>query len=838
MIAWIGPVVSSAVLVAATPYEARYDGRPAAHWAGQLASKDPDERERAAFALQNIACCVGVGTRVSGHVGALASALRDPDVDVRTAAASALGCTGADARSATKDLVGALRDPDAVVRRAAARALGRIPPDATAASALTLALHDEDAGVVETAAEALSWAVAVPESAVPHLIAALQRKERTWAEPSAMSETSPLRSIGEALANALAATGGVAVPALTRALSDPNPFVRQWAAIALYKMGRAAMPAAPALSRAARDEHVLVRCSAMRALGVLGVPDVPAARDALVGDAQLAGGEARPQAWDDEAVMIAALAMLCPPPTREEEDAARHGAEADIHAIRARLAAMPPPPLAAPAAAPLLVAALGDGSAKVRLAAAQALGLCGQDYAPAVDALVAALRSADEYLARDATLGLARLARTSPPVVAALTDAMARAEPAVRIRLVDALAAAGPEGGAALLGALRDPSCAVRLEAAGALLSAGVTSSDLERAVVGGLSTTIVLDLAHACHLAGRMEHAPAEAASLLVRALRNEDDHVAISAARALGCMDTDEATVALVSALRSDRRSLKDAAAEALSRTHRARAVTPLMDALESGDASLRRAIESILWAVGPDAKSAVPRLVVALDRPDPALRDAALRLLRRIGPDAREAMPRLVSLLSDPDARVRELAVAALGSIGAAAEGAVPDVVSAGREALGDMSPTALQALARMGPAGAKLAAPALLTAARRAHGMDVDVNSLAAIGAAGVATDEVVPLIAEIVSGPCPSCRKTAAEALGTIGPGAKDAVPALTAALLDDEPEARVAAAEALGRIGPAARSAIPTLEASLADPFECDAMNRAVAAALLAVRRE
>ena len=61
------------------------------------------------------------------------------------------------------------------------------------------------------------------------------------------------------------------VPALTAALSDPDPYIRAQAAFTLYHIGRpAAVSATPALERALRDADSTVRGEVSRALPALG----------------------------------------------------------------------------------------------------------------------------------------------------------------------------------------------------------------------------------------------------------------------------------------------------------------------------------------------------------------------------------------------------------------------------------------------------------------------------------------------------------------------------------------------------------------------------------------
>jgi HEAT repeat protein len=78
----------------------------------------------------------------------------------------------------------------------------------------------------------------------------------------------------EAAAGALAQLGrhalSEAVPALVKALTDPEPQVRDLASIALGSMGSKASDAVPALVRSLNDPVDYVRASAADALGAMG----------------------------------------------------------------------------------------------------------------------------------------------------------------------------------------------------------------------------------------------------------------------------------------------------------------------------------------------------------------------------------------------------------------------------------------------------------------------------------------------------------------------------------------------------------------------------------------
>jgi HEAT repeat protein len=278
------------------------------------ATENRDARCYAAFALGNI-----------GHVGkdavpALINALKDQDANVRWSAAAALGKIGPAAEDAVPALSDALKDQNGSVRSSAAAALGTIGP---AAKDTVLALNDAvndkytnatgalDAILRSTsvpelvtflrgreyagcrhlraeAAEALGRIGPAARAAVPALIDALKDPEEPERhrdpEPSdrpAPVERAPARTVRDRAAEALGKIGPAAkdaVPALSRALNDPDKAVGTRAAEALGRIGPAAKAAVPALLTAFKDDkRRAVGDRAAEALGRMG----PAAKTAV-----------------------------------------------------------------------------------------------------------------------------------------------------------------------------------------------------------------------------------------------------------------------------------------------------------------------------------------------------------------------------------------------------------------------------------------------------------------------------------------------------------------------------------------------------------------------------
>jgi HEAT repeat protein len=210
----------------------------------------------------------GVGGDASGLPKLLAE-LRSRDAEVRTRAAQALGDLGPDAQTAIPSLFKALKDRDENVARQAARSLRVIgAPSRDDLPLLIGGLRDASPRVRDYAVDALGKMGPEARLAVPELVQLLKAKET---DPELRQQAARcLGQIGPA-----AATQGV--PALSRALKDPEAMVREAAADALSKFGGQAKSAVPSLLAVLADRETTVRRAALSALAQIG----PEAREAL-----------------------------------------------------------------------------------------------------------------------------------------------------------------------------------------------------------------------------------------------------------------------------------------------------------------------------------------------------------------------------------------------------------------------------------------------------------------------------------------------------------------------------------------------------------------------------
>jgi HEAT repeat protein len=238
----------------------------------------------------------------------LRKSLRDPDVKVRRAAASALQMAPGQASEAAPELTSDLNDPDPNVRTLTAADLGRIgPPAKSAAPALCMLLKDTRPEVREMAAIALAKVDPENQAPVPILIQALENAMSVahWDAPDALKgmgtyargavptlehllATDPDARFRAAIVKILGPIqGSKSIPALVRVLErDDDVLVRRAALDAINQL----LPTAPKklsesaiapLIQALRDDDQQIRATAAEMLGSMGKQAKPALIAAL-----------------------------------------------------------------------------------------------------------------------------------------------------------------------------------------------------------------------------------------------------------------------------------------------------------------------------------------------------------------------------------------------------------------------------------------------------------------------------------------------------------------------------------------------------------------------------
>jgi HEAT repeat protein len=556
----------------------------------------------------------------SRSVPELMRALKDPDANVRRAAAAALGARGSGAALARNDLGAALKDSDASVRLAAAEALGKIGPTAhTAYPALVRALGDSDEAVRKAARESLG-------------------------------------KIGKPFPEDVAA--------LSAALKDPNANVRGFALETLLGMDLDVKTAAPLYAALLKDPDKRLRLEAARALAKAGPKGREAAFAALLEAQKDADPDVRKAAAE-------ALATMGP------------GAANDVPALRAALKEKAvPAELRARAArslgalgagardaVPDLAEALRSSDLTIRRAAAAALAQVGPDAKGAISELTQALADKDKQVRRSALEAVGKVGADGKPAADEVSDLLTDPDPETRKMARQVLAQIAPD--AALTAnsqALFNPDEAVRLEAAEALLAMGAAAkprtSELIAAVRGDKSPAVRLKAAQALVVIDPTTNAPVGA---LADLLSGTDAKMRGEAAEALATIGgvARDAVPALNGALKDKDPAVRKNAAVALSKVGEPAlpALTNLVESL-----SERRLHEPVLLALKNIGwVKAVPPLIKALKDQDPSVRLGAARALGQFGEDAGDAVKQLSgAMASEKDEETKKVMREALKRI----------------------------------------------------------------------------------------------------------------------------------------------------------------------------
>ena len=257
-------------------------------------------------------------------------------------------------------------------------------------------------------------------------------------------------------------------------------------------------------------------------------------------------------------------------------------------------------------------------------------------------------------------------------VVAALVEALADKDPAVRTAAASGLTTIGPAASAAvprLAEALRrDGAEAVRSAAARALGSLGMDAKAAVPALFEALSDSREGVRWSAADALSKMDLAGLGAVAQLATVLRSPDSYVRGFAAWTLGNLGpaARDAVPALVQALGETEGAPTVEAALARIGPAAAEAVPALLLDLQHKDAGRRWRAARTLGRLGPAARAAVPGLVDALHDPEEMVRAHAARALGRIGLEARPAAAALQRATGDPDESVRQEARGALDKL----------------------------------------------------------------------------------------------------------------------------------------------------------------------------
>jgi HEAT repeat protein len=419
--------------------------------------KDPDElvRERAIWALRDIRPDPGETT------AALVECLNDANFNIRVAATNTLGTIRPMTPAALEGLLRALHDKEGNVQHEAAEVLGRLGDDARPAiPALTELLKSramytfghpaQIQPVAHTAAQALGALGARAESAVPVLLQVVSDRTGTYQEFGIDVDNRETRGAAAIAAARISPQSDDVLRILCQSLQD-DEWIRADVAVALALIGRSAKGAVPMLLQiTSEDRDPTYACAAVvidpdNSVAVTtmlehlpsGLSNYMVDWDLLQNAFARAGPVARPA--------IPVLIELIQEASNDQENLARilgtfgpdaesaipalldllgnrweSAREAAIAALQ-RIASEKSEPLQAafgqpnvhlrcgvvdvwgrfPNALPQITAALNDPSARVRLAALQALANLGDAARPAIPQ-IRGLLQADSRTTREA----------------------------------------------------------------------------------------------------------------------------------------------------------------------------------------------------------------------------------------------------------------------------------------------------------------------------------------------------------------------------------------------------------------------------------------------------
>lgn len=288
----------------------------------------------------------GFGSEGAAAIPYLIRALDDDDADVRNEASKALGKIGP---SSVPALSAALDHPQHRVRVAATYSLSMIGP--AAVDGLIYAVADKNTAVRRVATRGLSLAQPYPAAATPQLVRALEDSDETVRSNACIALVN-----GDPSAAVL----------LSTAFHSPNIDTRRLALSVVERMGERGASAAPVLiSVAEKDQDVSVRYKALETLSIVDAAS-PTSVDAFIKALEQSHPHVRRGAilalrnakCEPERVAAALATIL------QKDSLTRNYA---ISALRDRNDA------AARAVTHVLVNALKDENAEVRLHAADAL---------------------------------------------------------------------------------------------------------------------------------------------------------------------------------------------------------------------------------------------------------------------------------------------------------------------------------------------------------------------------------------------------------------------------------------------------------------------------------
>ncbi len=495
------------------------------------------------------------------------------------------------------------------------------------------------------------------------------QKVRDGGTPSPARGTRALPGVRAVVLALLLSLGCALGDDLSQQLESQVLAVRRDAAFQLHKLGPAAQPALPALIKALDDPDKQVWSDAIAAIANIGAgakEAIPALLDALDSRKARGGRERdRRQAFVRSAHALSRIGPAAIPPLI----AALSGADAILRAGAAR--ALGEMGAAGKAAIPGLRANLGHREPAVRQETIDALAQIGE-----VAPLVSALGGKESLERSGAALALAQIGREAKDAAPALEKLLGKeTDASVRAAALTALAKVSPDPAKALpqlLAALKSDNDELRHAATNALLLLRPASA----ALLTMLHDPNVEHARRAASLLGRL--GTADAAPAIVQLALKRPEPVLIESLAQIGA----PAVPALIAALDSQNPDAltQDHWLVQCLKTFGPPAIAPLSAALESKNIGARFGAARVLGEMGVQAKPAVNALLPLTADADPRVRAMALGALVAAQAEPRVLLPKLKTALSDPVPIVRVTSAQLIPYLGADGSALVPALIAA--------------------------------------------------------------------------------------------------------------------------------------------------------------
>jgi HEAT repeat protein len=643
-----------------------------------------------------------------------------------------------------------------------------------------------------------------------------------------------------AASHASAAEASLPLDKLVSQLETGDVPTKRDASYHLMRLGPKAKDALPALIKALDDPDKQVWANSLSAIAAIG-PDAKEAIPALIEDLDSKRGRGQRYFDRNQTLFRSAYALTRIGPAAIPPLIQALGA--DDSALRAgaakALGGMGP---GAKEAIPALMSNLKHGDNDVQREVIDALALIGPDAKPPVVAALSAREARERSGAATTLAGMGRSAQDAAPAM--LEQLGKETEAAVRVSLLTALPKIGADPKTLvpqLIEALKDPNDSIRHAAINGLLSFPAARKQIVESLTALLRDPNKDMSQRAAYVVGRFGVTAATAVPVLldIIAKQSPPDPVFVDALVQIGDpavpqilaaaekLPLDQLTMEhwMVKCLQSmgafavnsvrnglghksaSVRLLSARALTALGRDAQD-AATSLLEKLEDPEMEVRAAALGALVAVNAPSKLILPRIEKSLNDPSPAVRLAAAKLVPKLGDEGKHLNDAVIAKLSDSDPGVRRGILDALGPEHATA---IPTLLPLLDK--GDLRAPVLQALGRMG-ANARPAVPKVIELLPKLP-KDAQVIALESIAHIGAAAGEARQAIDPLRTDADAQVRARAISAAAAIEGNPQARATLLAAALDDSDASVRKSAAEAIVPLGDKLGDAGPRLFAML-----------------------